>query len=393
MGWLVKGFLAFVAISAYGIGLWPLSLVIFAYLIFSLRPGRRKVQPTIVVTTPGVAAESAQAWKDGRRRKLGFEWRWRYLLGGVFLLAALIALSERGTYSPAVFGGLGLLCFLWGHLSSSGHIPSAGYAPASESTLLRSVLLPFQWMTVLELKLSSQESARALSVLHHDLVLVAPPSEKPAAYLVVKRAAVGYRDAEARMAEKLRKLAGLLANRGVYLMPLDSLEVARRFPKGLDPVKMDLGRDTVLEAVGHYPYDVLTVKPDGGHAKSLGAYLVARPAREEEFETAIAGGTEPMIGTPTAPKMSRAVLPPSRQSFERPPLMWEVITCLQERFHFSEPDGYTMFLNNMHLSRNVSIGQKLNLMGGGAAVTVESLSGAPVEMSRAQLRTIVKIYG
>jgi hypothetical protein len=52
-----------------------------------------------------------------------------------------------------------------------------------------------------------------------------------------------------------------------------------------------------------------------------------------------------------------------------------------------------MFLNNMHLSRNVSIGQKLNLLGGGAAVTVESLSGAPVEMSRAQLRTIVKIYG
>jgi len=145
--------------------------------------------------------------------------------------------------------------------------------------------------------------------------------------------------------------------------------------------------------VGHYPYDVLTVKPDGGHAKSLGAYLVGRPAREETFETAVAGGTEPMNRTAAAPKMRRAVLPTSRQSFERPPLLWEVISCLQERFHFSEPDGYTMFLNNMHLSRNVSIGQKLNLLNGGAAVTVESLSGAPVEMSRAQLRTIVKIYG
>jgi hypothetical protein len=386
MGWLFKGFLAFVAVSAFGVGLWPLSLIIFAYLFFSSRPGRRKLQQTIIVTTPGVAAEEAQAWKGGKRSKLGFEWRWRYLLGGAFLLAALIAFREHGTFSPLVFGGLGMSCFLWTPLSSSGHVPRAGYSPVRESTLLRSILVPFRWMTVLELKLSSQESARALSVLHDDLVVVAPPSEKPAAYLVVKQAAVGYRSAEARMAEKLRQLAGLLANRGVYLMPLDGMEAARRFSPGMDPVKMDLARDTVLEAVGHYPYDVLTVKPAGGHAKSLGAYLV------ERSETAFAGGTEPM-NDEAAPRMGRAVLPPARQSFERPPLLWEVISCLQERFHFSDPDGYTVFLNNMHLSRSMPIGQKINLLSGGPAVTVESLSGAPVEMSRAQLRTIVKIYG
>jgi hypothetical protein len=393
MGWLLKGFLALVALFMFGAGLWPLSLVIFVYLVFSLRPRRQKVERTIVVIPPGVAAEGAQAWKGGRRGRLGFEWQWRYLLGGLFLLAALISVGERGTFSPLVFGGLGMLCFLWTPLSRSGHAPAVGYAPVRESTLLRSVLVPFQWMTVLELKLSSQESARALSVLHDDLVVVAPPSEKPAAYLIVKQAAVGYHGAEARMSEKLRKLAGLLAHRGAYLMPLDSLEAARRFPPSLQPIKMDLGRDSVLEAVGHYPYDVLAVKPDGVHAKSLGAYRASRSATEVDIEGLIAGHKEPTSGAEAGSGARNATLPSARQSFERPPLLWEVVSCLQERFHFSDPDGYTMFLNNMHLSRNVPIGQKLNLLNGGAAVTVESLSGAPVEMSRAQLRTIVKIYG
>jgi hypothetical protein len=401
MGWRFKGVLVLVAFALIGAGVWWLGGLIFVYLALSLRKGRRRLERTIVVAQTGVAAEEARTWKDGGGpRRPRFEWRWRYLAGGVLLIAAIFAVGAGGAFSPFVLGGLGMLCFSWAPLSSRGHIPAAGYTPARESTLLRSVLLPFRWMTVLVLKLSSQESARALSVLHDDLVVVAPPSEKPVAYLVVREAAVGYRSAESRMAERLRKLAGLLANRGVYLMPLDSFEVARRFPSGMEPVKMDLGTDTVLEAVGHYPYDVLAVKPDGGHAKSLGAYLLSRPPEEADFGRAL-GATEQIGVAATASGTSKAFPPAPRQSFERPPLLWEVVSCLQERFRFSDPDEYTMLLNNMHLSRNVAPGVKITLANGSAeeessgcsTVAVESLGGTQVELTRPQLRTIVRMYG
>ncbi len=406
MGWLFKGFLALVALSLLGAGLWWASAVIFVYLVLSSRTGRKKAERTVFVTQPAGYADGGSSGGGGpevergrRGRGLGIEWRWRYLLGGLFLVAAFVAVGEHGTFSPLVFGGLGALCFLWAPLSRIGHVPATGYSPLRESTLLRGVLLPFEWATVVELKLSSQESARALSVLHDDLVVVAPPSEGASAYLVVKVMALGYRGAEGRMAERLRKLAGLMANRGVYLMPLDSLEAARRFQPGLEPLKMDLSRDTVLEAVGHYPYEVLVVKPDGGRAKSLGAYLVSRSSREEVAEGAVPGPTQPTKGAAVASRMGRVVFPPTRQSFERPPLLWEVISCLQERFRFSEPDGHTMFLNSMHLSRAVSPGHKMKLASGaagerpdGSTLTVESLGGAPVEMTRAQLRMVVRMY-
>jgi hypothetical protein len=365
-----------------------------------LRRGKRKLERAILVTPQDDRIGAAAMEPRVRGGWLGLQWRWRYLLGGLFLLAALAAVGEHGTLSPFVFGGLGALCFLWTSLSRSRHLPAIGYSPLRESTLLRRAFVPFEWLTVVELKLSSQESARALSVLHDDLVIVAPPSEKPSAYLVVKVLAVGYRNAEARMSEKLRKLAGLLARRGAYLMPLDSLEAVRRFRPGLEPLKMDLRRDTVLEAVGHYPYDVLVVKPDGGRAKSLGAYLVGCSAMEEEVEVPSAGPDRNAIVTSDAAEKGRAALPAVRQSFERPPLLWEVISCVQERFHFSDPDGYTMFLNNMHVSRGSPLGAKMSLADGdsaretsnGSALMVESLGGAPVELTRAQLRMIVKMY-
>jgi hypothetical protein len=400
MGWLFKGLLLLVSLFLFGAGFWWVSAIIFVYLFFGWRSGRRKGVRTVVVAPQG--AEDYGSARVGRARgsRAGPRWRWRYLLGALLLFAASLGLAAHGSFSPLVFGGLGVLCFLWASLSKSRFIPGAGYSPLSESTLLRSALVPFRWMTVAEIKLSSQESARALSVLHDDLLVVAPPSEQPAAYLVVRQAAVGYRGAEARMSERLRKLAGLLANRGVYLMPLDSMEVARRFQPGLDPVRVDLGRDTVLEAVGHYPYDVLSVRPDGGHAKSLGAYLVTRPAREERLAVTVAGRTEPTSASAT-PSARRAVIPQPRWPFERPPLLWEVVSCLQERFRFSEPDASTMFLNNIHLSRGAPPGSKMTLAEGraggersnGPTLMVESLGGAPVEMTRAQLRTIVKMYG
>ena len=74
-----------------------------------------------------------------------------------------------------------------------------------------------------------------------------------------------------------------------------------------------------------------------------------------------------------------------------------MVSYLQERFQLSEPDGYVMFLNSMHVSRGAPPGSKLTLKSAeagetGSMLTVESLGGAPVELTRPQLRTIVKVY-
>jgi hypothetical protein len=399
LGWVLKGFLVIVALLLLVVGLWWATGIIFVYLVLSSAGGRRKVGRAVLVA-PGATDGAPLGYSERRRGGLKLEWRWRYLLGGALLVGAFLGLSAHGTFSPLAFGVLAALCFLWAPLSKAGRAPAVGYAPLRESTLLRSAVFPFEWMSVAEVKLSSRESARALSVLHDTLIVVAPPSERPSAYLVVKQVAVGYRSAEARISERLRKLGSALASRGVYLMPLDSMEAARRFRPSLEPVETDLNRGSALETVGHSPYDVLVLKPDGAHAKSFGAYRETRSAAEAEVERIIAGEAGQTVGAELTASGGKMTLPSARQQFERAPLLWEVVSCLQERFRFSDPDGYTMFLNNMHLSRGVEPGQKITLAGGAAegrsnssTLTVESLGGAPVEMTRAQLRTIVKMYG
>lgn len=392
MGWVFKGFLAVLALLLFGAGAWWVSLIIIAYLIFSLRRRTKKWTPATIVAQRANPPGSADgiAAPDERRRPTVPKWRLRYLLGGLMFLAAFIGIAVHGTFSPLVFGGLAMLCLSWGPISRSGRLPVSSFMPVAESTLLRSSALPARWLTVAELKLSTEESARALSVLRDRLVVVAPPSEKPRAYLMVLVTALGFSRAETKTNERLRRLGAILANRGVYIMPLDSREAALRFASRLEPVKMDLRNDTVLEAAGHYPYDVIVVEPEGLYAKAMGAYAVKRPDAAKEVERLMSGYPEPTAAP--GQTLARAILPSAFQSFERRPILWEVISSLQERFHFSDPDGYMTFLNGMHVSRSVPIGHKLSITGAGAMVTVESLGGAPVEMTRAQLRSVARIY-
>jgi len=398
MGWMFKGLLVLLALVFFGAGVWWVSAIIFVYLFFGWRSWRHKSARTIVVAPQGTE-DYISAREGGKRSRAGVSWRWRYLLGGLFLLGAFLGLGAHGTFSPLVLGGLAALCFLWTPLSRSGCVPAIGYSPVCESTILRSQLLPFQWLTVAEVKLSSPESARALSVLRDELVVVASPSEKASAYLAVKVAAFTYRSADAKMSERLRRLAGMLSRRGAFLLPLDSAEAVRRFQSGLEPLKLDADRDGVQVAVGHSPYDVLVVKADGVNVKKLGAYRVARSARDAEVERVIAGIPEPPAGSRAIPHAMSASLPQPRETLEKPALLWEVVSYLQERFQLSEPDGYAMFLNSLHLSRGEPPGTKLTLKGAaqtgntGSTLMVESLGGTPVELTRPQLRTAVRIYG
>jgi hypothetical protein len=429
MGWKIKAFLAFVGFFLLGTGLWFLAIPLFAYLVYSVLPGRRGRSGgrTVVVSQQGSEGDGAVVMSGtyGRKRaRSGFEWHWRYLLGVLLLLGALFALGAQGTYSPIVLGGLGLLCLLWGPVryaamggrGSSGLFAPAAFAPVRESILLTPRLIPFVWAAVVEVKFSSQESTRALAVLRDNLIITSMGAERPGAFLEVRVVAPSYRSAEAKVIERLRRMAALLAGRGAYLLPLDSQEAVERFGQPTEPVKLELD-ESIVAMIGHSHYDVLVIKPDGSHARALGAYTrVAQgaagggdggTAELEAMLAAGAGGDLPAPGrtttTGTRDARGRAALPRPRQRFHREPLLWEVVSSLQERVRFSDPDSYTTLLNNMHVGRNVPLSQKLNLANGGGAAAagagadgttlmVESLGGTPVKLSRTQLRAIVRVY-
>jgi len=396
MGWFSKGFLVLLSLLFLATGLWFLSLPIFGYLLYSLRPGKRKVERTLVVAGRGDEGEYAGTDR-GRMKASRLEWHWRYAVGGLFLIAALVAISERGTFAPFVFGGLGLLCIFWTPLSSSRLAPTA-LSPVRESIILTSKLIPLVWTAIVEVKLTSHEAARALAVLRDNLIVTSPDSERPGVFLAPQVLAPSYRSAETKIARRLQKLAPLFASRGAYLLPLDSLEAAEKFQERLEPVKLEMD-DSIVATIGHSHYDVLVIKPGGSLARSVGAYSrVTHGLGGDEFE-ALVDGSKPQ--ETTVIENGRTSLPQPRQRFQREPVLWEVISSIQERIQFPEPDGYTMLLNSMHVSKNLPLAQKLSLASrgsadgksNGATVVVESLGGAPVELTRAQLRAVVRIYG
>ena len=97
MGWLFKGLLVILALVLFGTGIWWVSAIILVYLFFSWRSGRRKGERTIVVA-PRRGEDYISGREGGKRSsRLGFRWRWRYLLGGLCLLAAYLGLAAHGT--------------------------------------------------------------------------------------------------------------------------------------------------------------------------------------------------------------------------------------------------------------------------------------------------------
>jgi hypothetical protein len=473
MGWKLKGFLVIVGFVLLGTGLWFLALPLFAYLVYDVLPGRGRrsaeggVTRRILMTGQGggMSEDGTIASAVSRRRGAGLGWHWRYLVGALFLLSALVALGAHGTYSPIVLGGLGLLCTFWGLLKrmvvgaaggmggGGGLFSPTAFSPVRESILLTSGRMPFLWAAVVEVKFSSQEATRALAVLRDNLIVTSQGSEKPGAFLEIKVVAPSYHSAESRVIERLRGMAALLAGRGAYLLPLDSQEVVERFQRPMEPVQLELD-ESIVAMIGHSHYDLLVIKPTGSHARSVGAYTRVRHGNgleEEEFEAMLAAGTGDAGSAVTSWRSptqggKRATLPLPRQRFHREPLLWEVVSSLQERVRFSDPDSYTTLLNNMHVSRNVPLPQKLSMTNGtagssssgssnsgssnsgssnsgsssghdngavgveeggvahmaasapgrafvnGAMLMVESLGGTPVQLSRTQLRAIVKIY-
>ena len=79
----------------------------------------------------------------------------------------------------------------------------------------------------------------------------------------------------------------------------------------------------------------------------------------------------------------------------RPALLWEVFQELGKKVEWQKPDGYTTFLASMFATKGETFGERVSEAGSAGdqqQVLVQSLGTPAVQMSRAQLRGIARIY-
>jgi hypothetical protein len=377
MGWKLKGLTLFFALVLFPFA-WIISILLLFY-VFSGFILRRKKQQRIVVQMvppPGqpqgapyvpVQYSADQLPPDGasRRGRLSGKSSLRYFIGGVFVILALIALGDGGRLSPVVFGSVGAILILWVPFSKLARISVLN--PVADSTLLRS-RIPFLWVGLAEVKLATQLPPRPVSSVRERLLIFA--TESPSIHLVVQRFAFDHRGAEDKVFERMREIAKAMAPLGAYLLPIDSSKAAERLTTSLDELKID--PDKWRQNLPAVHYDVLAVESKDGYVDSFSAY--------------VKDGKRPR-DRPNLPHVGRK---PSRR-----PLLWEVLHQVGMRVRWPGPDATTAFLSSVAATENAMVGERVTDMGQAQdpqTVRVRSVGSPTVELSRAELRAIMRIY-
>jgi hypothetical protein len=296
MGLLLKGLAVIVGLMLLPLGVWPISALLFLYafggvIVRLLRFGRRS--PPAAVAAPTTPRQGAMvATPVSFRGRAGHPMRRG--LGLVFLLLAAVAVAERGTLSPFVFGGIGLVLLLWG--TPASRLGGRGsLRPVPDSILLRPALDPFHWFALAEVKLATKQAGRALGGIDETL-LVALGDAGPSLFVVLKAASLTLGGAEESLVARFGELVRISAPLGAYLLPVDSAEAENLLRMSVEPVRLDAkGWPSSLSTMD---YDLLTVEATrGGFVHSVGAYK-----RDQSRET-------------------KAALPPATQALSRPSLL------------------------------------------------------------------------
>ena len=363
MGWILRITAFFVGLVALALGLWPVTLVCVGYLVYSLWPRTKRVY---------VLKDDARP----QRRQL-VTTRMRYGIAVFLFILAFIALAAGGTYAPLFFGGIGLAVIFWPSVSS--RLGLSRVKPIPDSILLRSTFLPFSWVCLVELKLGTPKMAKALSAVGEKMIIVI--SDKASFYLPVGVLALDSASAEARAVEKLGLLTRSLGPRGAFPLPLESGDASSRLGWALKPVKLELDDVASLQST---PFNVLVLNPSGHVIDSAGAYVLKKTVEEEKK------------GEGATTEKSEGFIPPANQKPSRPPLLWEALDILEEKFGVSEAYSYTTFLSSVCATQGEAVGDRLvneGESGHGGKVFVSSLDAPRVELSKSQLRAIVRAYG
>jgi hypothetical protein len=241
-----------------------------------------------------------------------------------------------------------------------------------ESIMVRRSLDPIHWFAVAEVKLATRQVARALGGID-ETVLISLADGKPSIFVVLKTTSLTLRGAEESILARFAELAHISALLGAYLLPMDSAAtIDGLLRRSVEPVALDSkGWPSSLSTTD---YDLLIVEAKrGGFVHSVGAYKSSNRGHA-----------------------ARATLPPARQTLSRPSLLWEAFQELGKKIEWQKPDGFTTFLASMFSTGGEPIGERISEAGSGGSsreVLVQSLGTPAVQMSRAQLRAIARIYG
>ncbi len=359
MGWMLKVAALVVGLLSLSLGFWPLWIPCFGYLAYCVWSATRKRRVYIHSEEKSRGAPKA---KRSHFKK-------RYILGGLFLLLSLAAFGDHGSYAPWVFLGLGGLTIASGVF---GRGPSFSQVrPVPNSILLRSRWLPIAYTSLVEVKFGTQQMSKALSSAGNEIIMTVS-SEKVSAYLPVRVMAMSVPAAESKVAERLAPVARMLSAKGAFPFPLESEEAASRLSWSLEPVDIALeyGRDGVV-SLNSTPFDVLVLAPSGHLLESAAAYIT-RPGRSGHF-----------------------VIPGKGSRLESKPLFWEALETLAERHSPPNADALTGFLSSVSATRGEGLGDRLENGGQteSGKLVLGSLGSAKVELTRPQLRAIVKAYG
>ncbi len=354
MGAILKVFAFIVALIAIPFGAWIITIPIFFFLFVWPFVKRRKKQPNVMVVK-----EQPQYEKKAKSRPPV-----RYILGALLLVLALVALGANGTYSPLVFGSLGLFLIFsnrFGRWFST-------VKPFGQSVPLRCSEIPFLWAGLAELKLATREVGKVFSVI--DVKMIIMTSEKPVAYIVIHCARPTREMARKAILGRMRGLAMRLAQLGAYPLPLDGEQAFKVLSQSVKPVKLDKNDWSLSLTMA--PYDTITLDPEDGFVKAIGAY-------------ARVNGKNGVNGDLLYP----------RHRLNPAPLAWEVFRQLTGRFRWPNPDGYTTFLSSMFASREEDLGMRIEDGGSpehSGTLLVRPYETAQVKLSEGQLRAIAEVY-
>ena len=336
----------FVGAMALSLGAWPVFLLAVVYLAYSFRKPK-----------PYRGIVNRQEAFPRPRRPLG-----HYALGAFLFLVAAVALAAGGSFSPFVFSLSGLVVLFWPRLRTSGL--ASHIVPVRESVLLRSRLFPLHWHALAEVKLESKDETRGLASMDGRLLVFA--GKTPSAFQVVSIYALDYKQAEEKVVKRLRRETRMLSQRGAHLLPLDSEDANARLSLVLDRLSI---RTEDLEAVTSLPFDVFALQVKEGLVVAHRAFRIS--------ET---------VGFP--------LIPFPDLSGARPPLLAEVVEKIGQKHGWPGPDEFSPFIAALDASRAEPIADRIVMKGEREGkLLVETPGGAPVGVTRPQLRVLARIYG
>ncbi len=343
MGIFSSAALIFVALVAFGVGLWPVTLLASGYL-------------------------AASAWRRTRRSHGAKDARvhrnlsaLRYPAAGALLVLSLVAFTSGGVFSPLVLAGIAVLIMAQ---ASLGYGRFAGRVkPVKNSILLRHILLPFEWAAVSEVKLGTSSPPRALSAIRDKLVLSC--SGNPTAYVVLGTRAMTSGAAERKLVGRLSEIARILSPLGAYLLPLEASSAAISLSAPLERADIEPGD---LLGRNPPPFDTLVLDSEEGKVARVGAYSKLDGSQD-------------------------ASIPVAFTTERQRPLLWELLEAIGDRVKWPQADACSSFLNSLQVTRREPIGERVSMVSQSPEVVqLEAAGGARVELSREQLRALMTIY-